>query len=295
MRKIIVPMPSIAPGAITSMFGERFEFSAADLAASAAAYSPNKRVAKVQVGHGTDGEVMGNVERAEFKDGVLTLFSELSAAGFERYQAGLDDLSISFYRPNDAQNPVQGVWYPNHLGFVRRGAANNVPRNTELTAESPQFAEFECSSENCSCEVIQMADVGKKDDLTVAATVTDKVAEKPSAPMFSESDVQALVQAAIAERDKKNRVIDDKIVAFGETVTGKLPVDKAKQASALYRRMLEQESGFAHFGEAVSLATEFDALMKSLPVPNLAMFQEMTSPQGGLPSQETEINIWECK
>jgi hypothetical protein len=227
MRKIIVPMPSIAPGAITSMFGERFEFSAADLAASAAAYSPNKRVAKVQVGHGTDGEVMGNVERAEFKDGVLTLFSELSAAGFERYQAGLDDLSISFYRPNDAQNPVQGVWYPNHLGFVRRGAANNVPRNTELTAEAPQFAEFECN-DNCSCEVIQMVDVGKKDDMTVAATVTDKVAEKPSAPepMFSEAQVNAMIESAIAERYKKTRVIDEKLVAFSATVTEKLPLNE---------------------------------------------------------------------
>lgn len=109
------------PGTHTAMNGATLEFSAADLAATVAAYDPAKGEAPLVVGHPrTDAPAYGWVKRLEFADGVLVAepdqvdpdFSEMVNAGrFKR-------ISASFYMPTAPGNPCPGVYYLRHVGFL---------------------------------------------------------------------------------------------------------------------------------------------------------------------------------
>lgn len=108
-------------GTHTDMSGQQLSFSAADIAASAAAYDPAVFRAPLVVGHpklndpaygwvravAIDGEVMqGEPEQVEAQ------FAEMVNAGrFPR-------ISASFFHPDSPSNPVPGVWYLRHVGFL---------------------------------------------------------------------------------------------------------------------------------------------------------------------------------
>ncbi len=128
------------PGQHTAMSGDRLSFAAADLEASAAAYNPALFEAPIVVGHPqTDGPAYGWVKALSFADNALEAepdqvdpaFAELVAAG--RYKK----ISASFYSPTAPNNPVPGVYYLRHVGFL--GAQSPAVKGLR----SPQFAEAE--------------------------------------------------------------------------------------------------------------------------------------------------------
>ena len=102
--------------------GREVTISAADVAACAAAYDPAKHEAPIVIGHpktedpaygwikGLSADAAGNLaaEFGEVDDG----FAKLHAAG--RYKK----MSASFYPPQHPANPVPGVWYLRHVGFL---------------------------------------------------------------------------------------------------------------------------------------------------------------------------------
>lgn len=101
--------------------GERIEFSAADLAASAAAYKPSLHEAPLVVGHPkTDdpaygwakGLVADGADLYVAPDQVHPEFAEMVNSGAFKKR------SMKWYRPTDAANPAPGVWYPQHIGFL---------------------------------------------------------------------------------------------------------------------------------------------------------------------------------
>lgn len=103
------------------MGGGSLSFSAADLAASASAYDPAKHEAPIVVGHPTlDAPAYGWVGALQAEGGDLfaaprqveTQFAELVTAG--RFKK----ISASFYTPKAAGNPVPGVFYLKHVGFL---------------------------------------------------------------------------------------------------------------------------------------------------------------------------------
>lgn len=108
-------------GRHTAMSGKTLSFSAADLAASAAAYDPAVHEAPIVVGHpATDGPAYGWVERLAVDQDRLQAtprqvdpaFAELVVAGRFKY------VSASFYAPDAPNNPKPGVWYLRHVGFL---------------------------------------------------------------------------------------------------------------------------------------------------------------------------------
>lgn len=128
------------PGRHTAMSGAALAFSESDLQASAAAYDPAKHEAPIVVGHPkTDGPAYGWVKSLGFSEGGLeaqpdqvdAAFSEMVAAG--RFKK----ISASFYSPDSPSNPVPGVYYLRHVGFL--GA--QPPAVKGLRA--PEFAEAE--------------------------------------------------------------------------------------------------------------------------------------------------------
>lgn len=132
------PLQIFKPGTHTAMSGQAFAFSESDLAATCAAYDPAKHEAPLVVGHPVhDAPAYGWVQGLKFNEGgidatpaqVNTDFADMVAAG------AFKKISASFYAPNSPSNPVPGVYYLRHVGFL--GAAAPAVKGMR----SPSFSE----------------------------------------------------------------------------------------------------------------------------------------------------------
>jgi len=106
------------------MAGQDLTFTEEDLRASAAAYDPALFAAPLVVGHPkTDDPAYGWVESVSLDSGILQATTERVEANFcEMVNDGrFPKISASFYHPDSKSNPVPGVWYLKHVGFL--GAA----------------------------------------------------------------------------------------------------------------------------------------------------------------------------
>lgn len=121
------PLHIFKAGRHTAMSGARLAFSESDLAASAAAYDPALHEAPLVIGHPKhDMPAYGWVKSVSFSDGdefqdaslfatpaqVNADFADMVAAG------AFKKISASFYPPNAPSNPVPGVYYLRHVGFL---------------------------------------------------------------------------------------------------------------------------------------------------------------------------------
>lgn len=129
------------PGTFTPMGGKPITFSAADLRAIADAYDPATAPAPVVVGHpGTDAPAFGWAESFDYDSDAERLYAnvhEIEPAFAEAVKAGrYKKVSMQYFAPTQAHNPVPGTWYPKHVGFLG-GAAPAVPglKNIQFSAE----------------------------------------------------------------------------------------------------------------------------------------------------------------
>ncbi len=108
-------------GRHTTAAGQTLDFTEADLNATVAAYDPGKHEAPLVVGHPRiDAPAYGWVKGLAFAEGAMTAepdqvdpaFAEMVNAG--RYKK----ISGSFYTPDAPGNPVPGVFYLRHVGFL---------------------------------------------------------------------------------------------------------------------------------------------------------------------------------
>jgi hypothetical protein len=114
------PLQIFRAGRHVAMSGQALDFSAADLAATAKAYDPAKHEAPLVVGHPTtDGPAYGWVKTLGFSDGLQATPDQVDPAFAELVTAGrYKKISASFFAPNSPQNPVPGVYYLRHVGFL---------------------------------------------------------------------------------------------------------------------------------------------------------------------------------
>ena len=107
------------PGRHTASNGVTVEFSRADLAASAAAYSADKHEAPLVIGHPkNNGPAHGWAQSLLFNDSLEAIPHQVQAEFAESVNSGaFKKVSTSFYPPNAKANPVPGVWYVRHIGF----------------------------------------------------------------------------------------------------------------------------------------------------------------------------------
>lgn len=137
------PAPALQifkPGKHTAMSGQALAFSESDLQATVAAYDPTKHEAPLVVGHPThDMPAYGWVQALAFNEGGIDAtpaqvnadFADMVAAG------AFKKISAAFYSPSSPGNPVPGVYYLRHVGFL--GAAAPAVKGMR----APQFAELE--------------------------------------------------------------------------------------------------------------------------------------------------------
>lgn len=140
------------PGQHVAASGDAFNFSESDVTAMIAAYDPTKHEAPIVVGHPKhDLPAYGWVKSLSFSDGVARAapdqvdpaFAEMVAAG--RYKK----ISASFYHPQSPSNPVPGVFYLRHVGFLgAQPPAVKGLRNPEFNEADEQIVSFEFSEES---------------------------------------------------------------------------------------------------------------------------------------------------
>lgn len=113
-----------ATGRHTTMAGDTLAFSERDLVATAAAYNPAVYEAPLCVGHPKiDAPAYGWVSRLEVRDGHLFAAPSQVDPQFQgMVQEGrFKKISAAFFSPTSKDNPMPGVWYLRHVGFL--GAA----------------------------------------------------------------------------------------------------------------------------------------------------------------------------
>lgn len=109
------------PGKHVAASGAALEFTEANLAETVAAYDPAIHEAPIVVGHPKDnGPAYGWVRSLAFSEGQMTAeVDQVDPAFAEMVQAGrFKKRSASFYSPTSPSNPVPGVFYLRHVGFL---------------------------------------------------------------------------------------------------------------------------------------------------------------------------------
>lgn len=133
------------PGTWLTTQGESIEFGEADLKATAAAYNPKISKAPIVVGHPkTDDPAKGwTVSLIANERGLFAAADKVDPEFAESVRKGAyGTVSAKFYRPTDPHNPVPGVWYLRHIGFL--GAQPPAVKGLD----APEFAE---SDDGCVC------------------------------------------------------------------------------------------------------------------------------------------------
>lgn len=111
----------LKPGRFTAMNGTVVNFTEAMLQATADAYDPELHAAPFVIGHPRhDDPAYGRIGAAEFAEGFLVgEADQVDPAFAEAVNAGkFNRVSLSLYEPDSPNNPVPGVYYPRHLGFL---------------------------------------------------------------------------------------------------------------------------------------------------------------------------------
>ncbi len=114
------PIEIFKPGTHVAMSGETLGFTEEQLRASAAAYDPAVHEAPIVIGHPReDGPAYGWVKSLSFAESLQAQPDQVEPQFAELVQAGrFKKVSAAFYRPDSAANPVPGVYYLRHVGFL---------------------------------------------------------------------------------------------------------------------------------------------------------------------------------
>ena len=111
----------LKPGTFKDMKGTVVNLSEADLKATAMAYDPALYAAPLVIGHPeANHPSYGKISAMDFGEGFLNGEPSAVDANFEKIVNGgyYDRVSLSLFSPAAPSNPVPGVWYPRHLGFL---------------------------------------------------------------------------------------------------------------------------------------------------------------------------------
>jgi hypothetical protein len=238
------------PGTFVSAEGATLTFSASDVAATVAAYDVAKHRAPLVVGHPKmDDPSFGHASALSLSSSNVVLAEPINvdpafadAVNNERY----DSISASFWAPNNPRNPVPGVYYLRHIGFL--GAV--PPAVTGL--KQPSFAD----ADDADLITINFADSQEPIMGTPTQAELDKQKQKLETDQASFADQQAEAkkredelasrEKALAAKETKAR--EDEINSFAESLikSGKLlPVEKTGMVALLSALPVEQEVSFA--------------------------------------------------
>ncbi|MBV4551719.1 peptidase [Pseudomonas sp. SWRI102] len=142
----MTPLHIFKPGTHTAQCGTTYNFTEADLTATVAAYNPSLHEAPLVIGHPQhDAPAAGWVKSlSATAHGLIAEPQQIDASFAEQIAKGsYKKISASFYHPTAANNPVPGVYYLRHVGFLgAQPPAVKGLRPIELAEGEPGVIEF---------------------------------------------------------------------------------------------------------------------------------------------------------
>lgn len=120
-RQPMKPLHIFKPGTHTAMSGASIAFSESDIAAMVRAYDPALHEAPLVIGHPKhDAPAAGWVKSLQATSaGLIAEPQQVDATFAEQVAKGsFKKISASFYQPDSPSNPVPGVYYLRHVGFL---------------------------------------------------------------------------------------------------------------------------------------------------------------------------------
>ena len=258
------PLQIFKAGTHTASCGQTLTFSAADLEATAAAYDATAFSAPLVVGHPAIAEpAYGWVKALAHADGALEATPEqIDPAFADLVKAGrFKKISAAFFTPTAPNNPVPGVYYLRHVGFL--GAAAPAVKGLR----PPAFA-------NADEGVIELEfSESPPDPVDPAMPPNPAVVDDPLA---AEKAALAQREAAIAEREaalnaEKAESIRAADTAFADALIKEgrvLPRDRAGLVAVFAALNGLAPLEFAEGGEVVKRTPRaaLDHFLKALPV-----------------------------
>lgn len=255
------PIQIFKVGTHTASSGQTLTFSAADLAATAAAYDPAKFEAPLVVGHpALDDPAYGWVKELAYVNGALEAIPEQLDPEFaDRVKAGrYKKISAAFFTPTAPSNPVPGVYSLRHVGFL--GAAAPAVKGLR----PPAFS----SLEEGVIELEFSEPEPVEPDMPNPAVVDDPLAAEKAALAQREAAISEREAALAAENAEAIRAAD---TAFAEALIKEgrvLPRDRAGLVAVLAALKGHAALEFAEGGEVVKRTPRavLDQFLKALPV-----------------------------
>jgi hypothetical protein len=140
------PFHIFKPGTHTAQCGTTLNFTETDLAATVAAYNPTLHEAPLVIGHPQhDAPAAGWVKSlTATTQGLIAEPQQIDATFAEQIARGsYKKISASFYHPTAPNNPVPGVYYLRHVGFLgAQPPAVKGLRAIELAEGEPGILQF---------------------------------------------------------------------------------------------------------------------------------------------------------
>lgn len=293
-ERMSIRIPIFTPGEHTAMNGATRVYTQDDISATAAFYNPALFQAPVVLGHPEHNHpAWGWVTALAFEDGQLVAdLDDLDPDFIDWVRSGrYKKISASFYLPDSPANPVPGVLYLRHIGFL--GAAAPSLKNLPTVALPMDLAEADGvhvfisenlkQSEQTYDQETPMTQehASNPDDLQVQI---DALKAENNTLKTQNASFQEQAQAAQAALiDQQRQAMHAGHAAFCETLIGEgrmLPAHKAV-AVALMDLIASQETPvqFGEGDEQAPLTVEaFKATLKSTPV--LVPFGEASQDKG---------------
>jgi hypothetical protein len=220
------PIQIFKPGKHTAMSGVELGFSESDLAATAAAYDPAKHEAPIVIGHPKhDDPAYGWVKSLAFADGLEAEPHQVDQAFSEMVERGaFKKVSASFYAPDSPQNPVPGVYYLRHVGFL--GA--QPPAVKGLRA--PEFADNEVG-------IVEFADWGDLQNANILRSLREWIISK-----FGLADADQAIPGYAVSAVEQDALTDDQDSTAGAGLPAQFTEKEGSQVTPEQKAALEAEN-----------------------------------------------------
>lgn len=289
------PLEIFKPGTFESMEGQTLNFTAEDVAATVAAYDPALHKAPFVIGHPkTDDPAYGWAASLSLSDdGVVLAEPEQVHAEFAEgvNNGNYPKISTSFWPPEHSANPVPGVWYPRHIGFLG-GAAPAVKGLRPASFSSDDDGVVTVSFSETLQPNLER-DMSTNKNLDKDKQKEASFAERETALAAREAEIAAR-EAKVAEQARAAKTAEIASFAEGLVSEGKLlPAEKEGVVSLLQGMAEEQVVSFAEGAGTVeksgpeflrefltALPERVDFAERSAPVDEQAVTASFAAPRG---------------
>lgn len=252
------PQVVFRAGTHVSAAGKKHTITAADVAASAAAYDAALRPAPLVVGHPQiEDPAYGWVEKAVAKDGLLAIVPERVEAAFASSvnEGRYPNRSACFYPPNAKSNPKPGVWYLKHVGFLgaHPPAVAGLPP-IQFAANDEETIAFAFTADEAEAVAFAAGEVDGSRFVRLLRALRDVLIEQFGTEKADRALPSWEIDGAAADvaETATSSAVAPFAAAFPETEKETSMSDKNIEVEALKVKLAEKENQLAAFAAAAA-------------------------------------------